>query len=207
MGNFIHHNIGGVIIGSLCSVYSHLYCELPIIESISAGTLSYISSLLPDIDSPTSKPAEFVANITSVLSSSLFISYLAKQGIKSSYFPVFVIGGYIFTYIFIKQIIRRITHHRGVFHTIPASLIWGGCIYIVFKKETVVLQNILALSALFGYLTHLIIDELFAAIDITGGTFMSKRSFGTALKLGSNSIPVTLALYAILIGILWTCFR
>lgn len=207
MGNFVHHNIGGVIIGSLSTVYSHLYCELPIIESVSVGALSYISSLLPDIDSPTSKPAEFVANIVSVLSASLYSTYLVQKSIKPTYLPAIIIGGYIFTRIMIKQIIRRVTPHRGIVHSIPAAFIWSGCIYIVFRQEPIALHNVLALSALCGYLTHLIIDELFAAVDISGGTFMSKRSFGTAFKLGGNSMMSTIAAYSILLGILWICFH
>lgn len=206
MGNFVHHNIGGVIAGTSCGVIGYIYASIPLPESVSAGVLCYISSLLPDIDSPVSKPAEFIVNICSALAPALLFSYFSEYQLRPSSYITLAMVGYMGTGFLIKQIIRRITVHRGIIHSIPMSVMWGACVYVLLRKESVLIQNVMTLSAIAGFIVHLLIDEMFSVVDISGGTFMPKRSFGTALKLSGMSIITTICMYAALCIILWYCF-
>lgn len=206
MGNFVHHNIGGIIAGTSCGVLGYMYASVPLPESVSAGVLCYISSLLPDIDSPVSKPAEFVVNICSALVPTLLFSYFSEYHLRTSSYITLAMVGYLATGILIKQIIRRITVHRGIIHSIPMSVLWGAIVFILLRKEDSIIQNSMSLSAISGFIVHLLIDEMFSVVDISGGTFMPKRSFGTALKLTGMSAFSTILMYVFLSVVLWYCF-
>ena len=206
MGNFVHHNIGGIIAGTSCGVIGYMYASVPLPESVSAGVLCYISSLLPDIDSPVSKPAEFVVNICSALVPTLLFSYFSEYHLHTSSYITLAMVGYLATGILIKQIIRRITVHRGIIHSIPMSVLWGAIVFILLRKEDSIIQNSMSLSAISGFIVHLLIDEMFSVVDISGGTFMPKRSFGTALKLTGMSAFSTILMYVFLSVVLWYCF-
>lgn len=206
MGNFVHHNIGGIIAGTSCGALGYMYASVPLPESVSAGVLCYISSLLPDIDSPVSKPAEFVVNICSALVPTLLFSYFSEYHLRTSSYITLAMVGYLATGILIKQIIRRITVHRGIIHSIPMAVLWGATVFILLRKEDTFIQNSMTLSAIAGFVVHLLIDELFSVVDISGGTFMPKRSFGTALKLTGMSGISTVLMYVFLSVILWYCF-
>jgi len=206
MGNFVHHNIGGIIAGTSCGVIGYMYASVPLPESVSAGVLCYISSLLPDIDSPVSKPAEFVVNICSALVPTLLFSYFSEYHLHTSSYITLAMVGYLATGILIKQIIRRITVHRGIIHSIPMAVLWGAIVFILFRQEDSIIQNSMSLSAISGFIVHLLIDEMFSVVDISGGTFMPKRSFGTALKLTGMSAFSTILMYVFLSVVLWYCF-
>ena len=86
------------------------------------------------------------------------------------------------------------------------AVLWGATVFILLRKEDTFIQNSMTLSAIAGFVVHLLIDELFSVVDISGGTFMPKRSFGTALKLTGMSGISTVLMYVFLSVILWYCF-
>ncbi len=95
--------------------------------------------------------------------------------------------------------------HRGIIHSIPMAFIWGAVVFLVYHRAPSLIQNVTAASATIGFITHLVIDETFSLVDINGGRFMPKRSFGTALKFFSNSIVANLIIYGCLALLLYWC--
>lgn len=47
-----------------------------------------------------------------------------------------------------------------------------------------------------GYVSHLVLDELYASVDFRGHSFLPRKSLGSALKLWSGSPLATLLAYA-----------
>lgn len=206
MGNFVHHNAGGVIAAGGISFVTFTYFQTDIVNSLVTGVICYISSLLPDIDSPASKPSDFVANIVSILATSFCVIKLVQTSDNYSEIILVSFSAFVLTNVVIRQVLRRIMIHRGVLHSIPASIIWGCLIFLLFSKETEIIKNLLAVSAVIGYCIHLIIDEMFSAINLNGVTLDTKKSFGTALKLNGNTSLSTVFIYCLLIYMLWLCF-
>jgi hypothetical protein len=56
----------------------------------------------------------------------------------------------------------------------------------------------LSLSVGLGFLSHLVLDELYSAVNFDGVRLGPKKSFGTALTFGSPSILTTASAYALL---------
>ena len=103
------------------------------------------------------------------------------------------IGMSIIFYIF-----KKTTKHRGMIHSIPAGLLfWFLTSLIAYKYFSLNLTKsyFLGMFVFIGYITHLILDEIYS-VDITGKKI--KKSFGSALKICSKDKAVNLLIYSLL---------
>jgi len=69
-----------------------------------------------------------------------------------------------------------------MFHSIPALLIVGGIAYLICGGTDTTARYFKAGGVMLGYLSHLILDEIYA-FEWRGGRWQMKSSFGTAMKL------------------------
>ncbi|MBL7998826.1 MAG: metal-dependent hydrolase, partial [Candidatus Kapabacteria bacterium] len=170
------------------------------------GVVCAVSALLPDVDSPTSKPTEFVLSITSALAPGLVIQNLPESFRTPSGIVVAVVVSYVAIRFLFRYVLKNICVHRGMFHSIPAALIWGGVLYVSFRSSPEMVRQLVAGSAIIGYIVHLAIDEMFSLVDINGGTFQAKSSSGTALKFFSSSSFANFVCYGLLAFVTYVCF-
>ncbi len=92
---------------------------------------------------------------------------------------------------------KQFTIHRGVFHSIPAAGIYALSVYLFIGTALPGLERLVLSSvALAGFLSHLILDEIWS-VDFMGARL--KRSFGTALSVWKPKTPATsMAVWSIL---------
>ena len=100
----------------------------------------------------------------------------------------------------LADMFRRITVHRGMFHSIPAMLIAGLLVYLGYPTRDLFLRLYLAGGVMVGFLSHLILDE-FYAVDFMGVKVRFNKYAGSAVKFGSPSWGATLSTY-LLLGVL-----
>jgi membrane-bound metal-dependent hydrolase YbcI (DUF457 family) len=86
----------------------------------------------------------------------------------------------------IARLLMRYTVHRGMFHSIPALLIFTGLAFLICGSTNLHLRYFKAVGVFIGVLSHLALDEIYA-VQWIGGRWRFKKSFGTALKLWSDS--------------------
>ena len=82
-----------------------------------------------------------------------------------------------------KEVFFRFSYHRGVWHSLLALVFCAFVTAVIFSRLLGRNDGVAWLAAGFmgvGYLTHLILDELYA-VDVMDTRV--KASFGTALKL------------------------
>jgi len=147
-----------------------------------AFLLGTVGSLMPDIDSDYSKSLTIAFTIVSILITMLLISIK-----NNSYSLIELLIMSLSVFIFIRfgliDLFRFVSRHRGMFHSIPVALIFGITTVIIsyemFHIDTLI-SWIYGFMVTIGYLTHLILDELYS-VDL--GNVRIKSSFGTALKL------------------------
>jgi len=156
---------------------------------------SIVGSLFPDVDSDTSKTIRYffysLTGLTLLLTSNYF--YLNGVNLKKSMIILFVIPFLIM--FLIKPLFMKLTVHRGIFHTIPMGLtISLLTMYIPFTTY----KFIIFTSFMLGFLTHLLLDEIYATINISGLKIKPKKSFGTAMKWFAPYLPANIALNSIL---------
>jgi hypothetical protein len=82
------------------------------------------------------------------------------------------------------EFFRKISKHRGMFHTVPVALIWGIVVASMcqwFFDLNSLVSWVYGFMITWGYLVHLILDETYS-VDL--GNRRMKRSSGTAFKFG-----------------------
>ena len=152
-------------------------------QAVIAFGVGTLGGLLPDVDSSHSTSIKVGFNVLSLLMTIMFIfvkspTYsLVEMGIVASL--VFVGIRYAFLEFF-----RKISKHRGMFHSIPVAVIWGIVVASMcqwFFDLNSLVSWVYGFMITFGYLVHLILDETYS-VDL--GNRRMKKSAGTAFKLG-----------------------
>ena len=150
-------------------------------EAISAFFLGTLGGLLPDVDSAHSTSIKVGFNVLSFLATIMLIFLKVHS---YSLVEIFIMSIIVFTtirYLFLG-IFRKISKHRGMFHSIPVAIIWGiliaSFVHVSFGLNSLV-SWIYGLVITIGYIVHLTLDELYS-VDLENARM--KKSFGTAFK-------------------------
>lgn len=152
-------------------------------QAVIAFVLGTLGGLLPDVDSAHSTSIKVGFNVLSLLMTIMLIF------VKSSTYSIvemLIVSAITFgaiRYGFL-ELFRKISKHRGMFHTIPVALIWGIVVAILmqyFFGLNSLVSWVYGFMITFGYLVHLILDETYS-VDL--GNRRMKKSSGTAFKLG-----------------------
>ncbi|GHT27373.1 hypothetical protein FACS18942_06590 [Planctomycetales bacterium] len=198
MGSFKQHitcsTITGVCLGGIAYQFGF---SIPVCL-LSAGLCS-MAGMLPDIDSDSSRSFQECIYFAAGLCAVLLVDRLKLFGIDRDTILLAGAAMFMFVRFGVGNMIKRITAHRGMFHSIPAAVFAGQ---IVFFLSSGSIEDRLCKSAALvaGYLSHLILDEI-CSIDSTGQSLRFKKSFGTALKFyDPKRLGTSLALYAVIIG-------
>jgi hypothetical protein len=79
-------------------------------------------------------------------------------------------------------------------------IIAGFTVFLLYHSPDVSLRIYLAVATMIGFLSHLVLDELYS-VDFSGASIHLNQFAGSALKLYSQSWPVTVSAY-LLVGCL-----
>ena len=159
--------------------------------------LGVVGGLLPDIDSDSSLPVRllftFIATVISFL-------IMFNQGTDHSAAELFLIwlGSFFVIKFLFFSMFTRITVHRGIIHSVPASFFFWFLTTLIlyhffsFSKKTVWMAGFFVFG---GFILHLLLDEL-VSLDLFGNG--PKRSSGTAFKFANaKDLKSTLAVYGL----------
>jgi hypothetical protein len=181
MANFNTHF---VVAAGASAVVSGSMLSMEVIaptEAVMAFAFGTFGGLMPDIDADNSKSIGIGFTVIS-----LFFTILAVFMKTATYsiIEMLIMAGVIFYTIrfgFIG-VFRKISRHRGMFHSIPVALIWGVVTTIVmhlFFGLNSLLSWVYGIMMTWGYIVHLILDEIYS-VDLKNRRM--KKSSGTALK-------------------------
>jgi membrane-bound metal-dependent hydrolase YbcI (DUF457 family) len=193
MANFRTHITTSSVLGA---GYAGLgaYYGLPIEAALVAGGLCGIGGMLPDIDSDSGVPVRETMGFAAAITPMLLVDRFQHLGFN--YEQMVLAGGasYLFVRFGIARLLMRYTVHRGMFHSIPALLIFTGLAFLICGSTNLHLRYFKAAGVFIGVLSHLLLDEIFA-VQWIGGRWRFKKSFGTALKLWGDSAWANFSTY------------
>jgi len=175
-----------------------LYMGLPIESSLIAGGLCGIGGMLPDIDSDSGIPFRESTGFAAAIIPTLMLDRFREFGLNYEQMLLITGAMYLFVRFGIARLLARYTVHRGMFHSLPAALIFAGVAFLVSGCNDLQLRYFKASGVFLGVMSHLILDEIYA-IEWTRGRWRFKRSFGTAMKLWGNNGWANVSTYAKLI--------
>ncbi|WP_088346421.1 MULTISPECIES: metal-dependent hydrolase [Rhodomicrobium] len=182
MADFATHLGWGAVGAGLAASATYAAAIVPSGDLLTLTVAGVIGSVLPDIDLEKAVPSR--ALFTGL---GLVLAFVVLFNFKATYsiIELWLIWTAVFTLIRFGayHLFHRTAIHRGIFHSLLAGLFFMALTTIIiaygFGREPVVAW-MAGLFVFFGYLIHLLLDEIYS-VDITGARI--KRSFGTALKL------------------------
>ncbi len=170
-----------------------------------AFILGVIGGLLPDVDSAHSTAIKVGFNVLSLL---MTIFLIFNKSSSYSIMEMVLMSTIVFAGIryCLLELFRKLSKHRGMFHSMPVALLWGIAVAILmdlFFGLSSLISWVYGFMVSFGYLIHLTLDEIYS-VDL--GNRRIKRSLGTALKFYSLRTPLekvqTIMIYGSLVGLI-----
>lgn len=203
MANFQTHLNGGIFVSVATVLGLH---GAGLVEQ--GATLDYFAlgvagSLLPDIDADASKPVRAFFNVLGVA-----VAFAMTLPLIGRFLPLDValiwVGVFLCVRYLIIEIFTRATVHRGIWHSwlgIAAAALAAVNIAYWMMNRSAESAWIAGFMVGIGYLTHLVLDELYS-VDLLNSRV--KRSFGTALKPFSLADPrSSFGMLAAVVALAW----
>jgi membrane-bound metal-dependent hydrolase YbcI (DUF457 family) len=165
-----------------------------------AGGMTALGGLLPDLDSDSSVPVRELFGLAAAATPFLLFGRLESAGLDHERTLVVLAGIYLFVRYGVSALFKRLTAHRGMFHSLPAMAITGLAVYLLYHSPSEGMRIYLAVGTALGFLSHLILDEL-CDVDFLGRRRNFNRVVGSPLKLFSRSWSATAFTYLVLGGL------
>lgn len=201
MANFKEHVIIGTLSGGFAATSLLVANQADPQAVILYLAAAIVGSILPDIDADNSTTLHMLFSLGAIL---LAFFTLFSQVTHLSVIELLLL--WLLVYLFFKlavfELFIRATVHRGVFHSLPAAVMFGFVMAILMFRLFQFSEKVAWLAGGFvgfGYLTHLLLDELYS-LNLFGQGGV-KHSLGSAFKLYSQHWPATITLYVITIGL------
>jgi membrane-bound metal-dependent hydrolase YbcI (DUF457 family) len=160
-----------------------------------------VSGMLPDLDSDNSVPIKESLAFAAAVVPMLLVDRFRQMGMSTDAIVLAASVLYLLIRFAFGAFLKSYTRHRGMFHSIPAALIFAELAYLACDCPDNALRLFKAGGVMIGFLSHLVLDEIWA-VQIRGGIRL-KSSFGTALKLWDKVWWANLSTYAKLIALSW----
>jgi len=196
MANFpTHIAVGTVVSGALATVT--LAADVVAPENLVAVTLAgVLGSVLPDIDLKDSRPSRAMfAGLGVFFAFSVLFSLQQKYSVAEMI--ILWLGTLVLVRFVAHAFFHRLSAHRGIWHSILAAVFCACATATIYTSVLGRNEGVAWLAGGFltiGYLTHLILDELYS-VDVMDTRL--KASFGTALKLIDPRHPGATAAMAV----------
>ena len=191
MADFKAHTSVGTLWGLLLGTVSVISDFCSLIGGIVILFLAATSSAAPDIDSDTGRPRELVLSFLGIAIPIVLLFNISDSTSSENILAATLISFFLVRYI-LGYLLAKFTVHRGLWHSIPAAVLCSEITYLLFFDLPVKVRLLYALSVLGGFISHLLMDEMYSVKVLALDT---KRSFGTALKFTGPSKFQTFLLY------------
>ncbi|GAB5441504.1 MAG: hypothetical protein Fues2KO_18530 [Fuerstiella sp.] len=188
-----HITVSGML-GIAYAVGAVVMLGFSITQAIIAAILTWISGMLPDMDSENGRPIRELFGITAALAPLLLLQHATHLGISGDRALLFCLLLYGSVRYGGASVLSRFTVHRGMFHSIPALIIAAELTFLGYHNPDIRVRLLMASGVAIGFLSHLVLDELYS-VDWNGIRIKLKRSAGSALKFfGKKPLPNAIAL-------------
>ncbi len=193
MAGFKTHITTSSVLGVVYGTTGALSLDVPVTSCLLAGGLCGVSGMLPDLDSGPGVPLRESVAFAAAVVPMLMLHRARRMGLDPE---TMVLAGamiYLFIRFGVGKLLRSVTVHRGMFHSIPALAIVGQLAYLICSHENEWIRLFYVGAVMLGFASHLVLDEIWS-IDFSH--FRLKSSFGTAIKFWGDCWWSNLAAYA-----------
>lgn len=173
---------------------------------ILAAGLTTVGGMLPDLDSDSGVPIREMFGLAAAVVPLMLVPRLMHMDISREGILATLLFGYVFIRYGVSSVFRRLSVHRGMFHSLPGMVIAGLLVYLMYHSPDRSIRFLLAGGVMLGFLSHLILDEIYS-VDWRGIRPKLKSSAGSAVKFMSPSAPATAFCYLLLGGLSYLAYQ
>jgi len=195
MAGFKTHITVSSVLGAGYGGAAYLLYGVPWPTCLLAGGLCGVSGMLPDIDSPSSTPKRESMAFAAAVVPMMLLPRFQQWGMSNELIVLAGAAAYLLVRFGLSEFLKRYTVHRGMFHSLPAAVVFGELAFLMASGDDVRLRLYKAAAVSIGYLSHLALDEIYS-LEWHGGRIRLKSSFGTALKLFGEGVWANVSAYA-----------
>jgi hypothetical protein len=153
--------------------------------------------MLPDLDSDNSVPVRESLAFAAAVVPMLLVDRFRHLGMTTDAIVLTAAVMYVLIRFCFGAFLKSYTRHRGMFHSLPAAFIFAELTFLACDCPETWVRWFKAGAVFIGFMSHLILDEIWA-VQFSGGPRL-KSSFGTALKLWDKVWWANISAYAKLI--------
>ncbi len=181
-------------IGYACGAYA--FFDMPWTSCVIAGGLCSVSGMLPDLDSGSGRPIRESMGFAAAVIPMMCLEWFEAVDMPRELMIVSAVGLYLLIRFGLASAITKYTVHRGMFHSVPAAVLAALVVLLLSggQHTRVDIRLFKAGGVLIGYVSHLMLDELWS-LEWRYGLLRRKKSFGTAMKLWGKSLWGNLSVY------------
>lgn len=206
MANFKTHLIGAALVSGAAAITAVTLKLTAIEQAPILFGLGMAGGLMPDLDADNSTPVRLAFSLLGLIGGFSAVFY-ALEHVRFSIVELFLLGlaAFLLIRFGLCELFLRLTEHRGIFHSLLAAVCFAlatasASWHLAGSPPMLAWLHGVCLGI--GYLTHLVLDELFS-FDLTGRRL--KRSFGTALKpIDFKNLKSSLAMGLLTLGLATT---
>jgi hypothetical protein len=194
MASYREHITVSGLLGIGCGAAAFLSAGYSFVQSAIAAALTWVAGMLPDLDAEGGRPIRELMTLLAALTPLLLMQQVHSLGMSSDHTLFFA----LLTYGTVRYggafLLARLTVHRGMFHSIPALLIFSELTFLTYHSEDLRVRTLMAVSVGLGFLSHLVLDEMYS-VQWDGSRVRFAKSAGSALKFwGDAALPNGVAL-------------
>ncbi len=201
MAGFKTHIATSTVLGIGYGATAHVAYGVSPGPCVLAAGLCSVSGMLPDLDSDNSVPVRESLAFAGAVLPMLLVERFRNLGMSTDAIVLTAAAIYVLIRFGFGAFLKAYTRHRGMFHSLPAALIFAELAYLACDCPQTSMRLFKAGAVLIGFMSHLILDEIWA-VDWGGGLRL-KSSFGTAFKLWDKVWWANISTYAKLILVTW----
>lgn len=196
MPGFQVHITGSSIVGAGYGAAAWYVGDMPPVTCALGAGLCAVAGMLPDLDSGPGIPLRESVAFAAAVVPMMLIHRFQQAGLPLEATILAGAAVYVAIRFGLTWLLHNYSHHRGMFHSLPAAAISGQLAFLVFAAEEPLHRYFVSSAVVLGFMTHLVLDEIWS---VRMGWFgpKVKKSFGTAMKFIGPDIWPNLLVYAI----------
>lgn len=200
MANHKTHQQGAIFTGLMGAIASFILGMTTASQSIIVFAAGYTGGMAPDLDHDQGKSLRTTFRLISIVIPAVVIWRHPEFRTDIKTALLYFIGIAAILFFPVQFLFKKLTVHRGIFHSVPAIIIYGELFFLLVGKrsEELSFQKAAGIVASLGYLTHLLLDE-YSSLGFTGQRFKVKRSLGTAIDFFKPNRVVTILAYLLML--------
>lgn len=175
-------------------------------SGVMAAVLVTIGGLLPDLDSQSGVPVRELFGLAAIFVPLLLLQRISDSTLTSDEKFLFMGGTYATIRYGLSKVFKRMTVHRGMFHSVPAMIIAGELIFLAYKNPDMRIRMLLGTATMVGFFSHLLLDEIYS-VDFRGLTFRPNQFAGSAIKFWSPSFYASTLTWLVLGLLTWASWE